>query len=365
MAGTKLKVLQKGTTIRGKFGTYIIKEKLGRGGNGEVFEVDIKNSNIGLAKCDSYAIKILNLEEIRTEKEREKRYERFQDEIRSVRDVQYDIEGIIPVFDASFDMDVKVEFDWYLMPKASEYRFRNSSLKTILQDMRQLAYTIDELHKRNYMHRDIKPDNLLWYKGRIYLSDFGLVWNPWKNSLTTSKDKMGPIAIRPPELDEVDDTKEVDYTKSDVYLFAKTMWIILTGRRQGFTGEYRRDEKQIYLDKKLFHVCTLEPIHIMLEMATKHFFMDRINIEDCILLIEEQLSVIYENIDPKRLNVLKFREAAQHSFVTVNSDSNVYTNPQNILPLLESMITVSEIVFDEYGRHYSAGELYKHHFTTY
>ena len=58
MAGTKLKVLQKGTTIRGKFGTYIIKEKLGRGGNGEVFEVDIKNSNIGLAKCDSYAIKI-------------------------------------------------------------------------------------------------------------------------------------------------------------------------------------------------------------------------------------------------------------------------------------------------------------------
>ena len=68
MAGTKLKVLQKGTTIRGKFGTYIIKEKLGRGGNGEVFEVDIKNSNIGLAKCDSYAIKILNKYRERTRK---------------------------------------------------------------------------------------------------------------------------------------------------------------------------------------------------------------------------------------------------------------------------------------------------------
>lgn len=165
MAGSKSKVPQKGSEIKGKLGIYRIKEELGHGGNGVVFEVDVKCPSIRLTKCDSYAIKILNLADIRTKKERDKRYKRFQDEIKSVREIQNGIEGIIPVLDTSFDVDEKSEFDWYLMPKASEYYFKDRSLKSKLLDMKQLACTIAELHGREYMHRDIKLANLLWYKG--------------------------------------------------------------------------------------------------------------------------------------------------------------------------------------------------------
>jgi serine/threonine kinase 38 len=39
----------------------------------------------------------------------------------------------------------------------------------------QLVMAIDSVHKMNYIHRDLKPDNVLIGKdGHIKLSDFGL-----------------------------------------------------------------------------------------------------------------------------------------------------------------------------------------------
>jgi len=39
----------------------------------------------------------------------------------------------------------------------------------------ELVMAIDSVHKMNYIHRDLKPDNILLGKdGHIKLSDFGL-----------------------------------------------------------------------------------------------------------------------------------------------------------------------------------------------
>lgn len=56
---------------------------------------------------------------------------------------------------------------------------------------------------------------------------------------------------------------------------------------------------------------------------------------------------------------MAYSEAVQHSFAAIDADSKIYMKLQSIVPLLDNMTNVSEIVFDEYGRQYGAGRLNK------
>ena len=52
------------------------------------------------------------------------------------------------------------------------------SLKTVLMLAEQLLTRVEYLHKMNYIHQDIKPENILVGSGKskstIYLADFGI-----------------------------------------------------------------------------------------------------------------------------------------------------------------------------------------------
>ncbi|CAD7940756.1 unnamed protein product [Amoebophrya sp. A120] len=54
------------------------------------------------------------------------------------------------------------------------YYRRRLSLKTVLLLAEQMIDRMEYMHKKNYIHRDIKPDNFVYHNDLIYLIDFGL-----------------------------------------------------------------------------------------------------------------------------------------------------------------------------------------------
>lgn len=87
-----------------------------------------------------------------------------------------------------------------------------------------------EKHSKDqtYIHNMYKPKNLLLFDGRLCLSDFGLVRNiaDTDGHITEMNEPLDPRAIRPPEFQSVEEIDGVDYQKSDVYLYAKTIWMM-------------------------------------------------------------------------------------------------------------------------------------------
>lgn len=132
--------------------------------------------------------------------------------------------------------------------------------------MLQLARIIKCIHERNRAHRDIKPENRLVLDDRLVLSDFGLYWGIEEERLTELDERIGPYKIMPPELENVQTDLNLDFRPSDVYLFAKVLWMTLKGDNIGFRGQYQRGDSQIFLNKVKFgNVITLEPIHRLMQ----------------------------------------------------------------------------------------------------
>lgn len=372
MGGIDARNPEPGMRIKGMLGTYRLIEDIGGGGNGRVFSVEVLPSEKvssekkpekepeeqlpekQLPEGESFVIKILKTG-FRTEEERIKREKRFEREIRTVYDIQDEIDGIIPIYDASVFLEEKGEFVWYVMPEASKYNFwKNRSTEEKLKDMRGIGECIAQLHKKNLVHRDVKPQNLLVYNNRVCLTDFGLVRNMEENEehLTDIHEFMGPEAIRPPEMRNIVDPDAVDYRKSDVYLFAKTVWIVLTGKKEGFYGEYRRSEKRIYLDRKKLQVETAEPLHEMLESATRHDWTERIDMDICLRHVDDQLDIMAKRVSIGDIGKWKYVETIKEIGETISPDRKVYRDMQSVLEVLGRMAGAVTLVFRETGKEY-------------
>jgi serine/threonine-protein kinase len=101
---------------------------------------------------------------------------------------------------------------------------------------RQVASALEHAFSRGFVHRDVKPENILVDQAGIAkLCDFGLVKNLAASSganLTRPGQGFGSLAYMPPE--QVREAARADQ-RADVYSLGATLYNMLTGRRP-FSG---------------------------------------------------------------------------------------------------------------------------------
>lgn len=326
--------------IKSKKAFYTLGILLGSGGNGEVYEAVVQESfDAKMQVGNHYAIKRCNVKRFR-EDQREVRKERFIREIHTVQALQDTINGIVPVMDSNEAQDDDL---WYSMPIANRYLFKNSGVAVIIKDSLLLATTLRQIHLADYTHRDIKPSNLMYYKNRVCLTDFGLALRKDEDHrLTRVDDILGPIGIRPPELQFVTDV-EYDAQKADIYMLAKTIWSLVKRQEHGFYGEYRRDLDDIYLNPQEFGVKTFEPMHRLMEGATRHDFHKRIDLDQFIELLKEQQEIVSGEPADSMINALKTQEALTQAAFSQIPNRRAYNNRLGIIEILKATCGFSEV----------------------
>lgn len=155
---------------------------------------------------------------------------------------------------------------WFTMPEATpldKYFEKNSSTPvSILKGMIDLCRTIDRLHEKNIYHRDIKPDNILIYKNKWALADFGIATFPDKEKVTKEGTKMGSLYYYAPEM--LSNSSINSGKHADIYSFAKTLWSLISGNKYPIAGELRLDRPEALLST----YCKLDRIELLDEIIS-------------------------------------------------------------------------------------------------
>ena len=206
-----------------KIGNWLLEEEIGGGGNGVVWRVS-------RAGEPDRAMKLLR-------KLSQTTYDRLTAEITALK-MAGDIAGIVPLLEHELPRDLDKGPRWFVMPLAQPAMtiVHGRKPEEIVAAFVPLAETLALLHDRGIHHRDIKPANLLTLDGRLCFSDFGLVKFPKRKNITPVRGDVGPKYTMAPEMRR--EASKAAGGPADVYSFAKTLWIALTGQSYGFDGQY-------------------------------------------------------------------------------------------------------------------------------
>lgn len=155
--------------------------------------------------------------------------ERFQREAHAMRALRH--ANVIPIIDASREG----ESPYIAMPfipgrtlaSVLHQRLR-LDLEEVVAIASQLGDALDHIHKSGFVHRDVKPSNmLLTSKGDVMLIDFGIACALDTSShLTEDGTALGTPAYNAPEVFEGHDSTSL----SDQYSLAVVLYQMLTGK---------------------------------------------------------------------------------------------------------------------------------------
>lgn len=215
--------IYRGKGERLKRGNYLVLDRLGRGGMGQVY----KARHLRMDRL--VALKVVSSRVTRSAAA----LARFQREVRTAALLShpnivaaYDADDaggqyfLVMEYVAGVDLSVRVRGQGVLLP--------DQAVDCLVQAARGLEYA----HHEGVVHRDIKPANLLLAtNGQLKVLDMGLArlesGESDDDQLTRVGQIMGTVDFMAPE--QAENTKAVD-GRADIYSLGATLWYVLTGR---------------------------------------------------------------------------------------------------------------------------------------
>jgi predicted Ser/Thr protein kinase len=194
------------------FASFVHLQLLGRGGMGAVYKASHPAYDFAVV------LKVLSRELATKGYARE----RFRREARILE--QIDHPNVVPFLDRGDDYLVMTHVEGRDLADrlAREGRVPLPEAIAILRD---LASALDAIHAKGFVHRDVKPANVLVGPERAMLLDFGVAREIATPAQT--EDVVGTLAYIAPE--QVHDPRNVD-GRADLYSLAVTAFEMLTGQ---------------------------------------------------------------------------------------------------------------------------------------
>lgn len=224
---------------------------LGQGGNGLVCRVETPEGE--------YALKAL------LKNSSSKQRERFQYEINLLKDLS-GTPGVVPLIDSNTNAESSPLFYVMELGACSLDFLVNKDECEIIRCIGKLAGFLEQLHRKGIYHRDIKPENILFINSEPVLADFGLARRRGDPRITRIGDRqLGAKSTIAPEM--LRRPYKADYAKADIYSLTKTLWILLTQKRDGFDGCYSTLGKESLWN---YNVQILGDIEQMLAASTSN-----------------------------------------------------------------------------------------------
>lgn len=238
-------------------GKWTLESRVGSGGNGEVW--------VAHSGGTTAAIKVLVVHG-------QTALARFQAEILAMKE-SADVRGILPVLDDFINSPGPALHEaraWFAMPLATPapHALVEASVAEIVHAVHSWAVTLAHLHRRGISHRDIKPENLFKFNDEWVVGDFGLVRTPSMPRVTRVRETIGPWTIMPPEMRR--DAISADGSAADVYLLAKTLWMLLAQEKWGFDGQFVVGDPVLGLEERRGAAAFVQPLAYLIAEATKN-----------------------------------------------------------------------------------------------